>query len=259
MSTQISEFKTLITQMVEVSKEVAKKHYRTGFDIIHKEDQSPVTIADREIEKQLRGIIEKERPEDGFLGEEFGTKESQNGLTWVVDPIDGTKSFIAGRPSFGTLIGLWDGEVPLLGAIYQPITDELWLGVKDQGTTLNGSAIHTNNNSNQDKLRIGSTSPSQFEENTELLKALRNVADFFVWGGDCYLYGMLAFGGLDVVIETGLATYDYAAIPSVVIGAGGQVSDWSGNKITLDSNGDFLCAANQETKETILNIIAQSK
>ena len=177
----------------------------------------------------------------------------------MVDPIDGTKSFVSGRPSFGTLIGLWEGNTPLMGAIYQPITDELWLGIKDEETTLNNEKINTNTNPNLKKLRVGSTAPSQFDKNPELLLALREVADFIVWGGDCYLYGMLAFGGLDVVIESGLATYDYAAIPSVVSGAGGCATDWEGKAMTLSSNGDFLCTANEEVRDIILDIIAKHK
>jgi inositol-phosphate phosphatase/L-galactose 1-phosphate phosphatase/histidinol-phosphatase len=255
MSTNFTEFTSLIHGMTKVSKATARQYYRSNYTIDHKGDDSPVTIADREIERQLREIIETNRPDDGFLGEEHGTKPSQNGLMWVVDPIDGTKSFVAGRPSFGTLIGLWEGDTPLLGAIYQPITDELWLGLKDQKTTLNSENILTNSNPNPEKLRIGSTSPAQFNDNPELLVALRDQADFFVWGGDCYLYGMLAFGGLDVVIESGLATYDYAAIPSVVTGAGGEACDWDGNAMTLESKGDFLCASNIKIKDQILKTI----
>ena len=255
----MQEFKSLTQDMVQAAGETARQYFRTGFDVDHKGDDSPVTIADREIERKLRDIIEAKRPDDGFLGEEHGVKKSQNGLTWVVDPIDGTKSFVTGRPSFGTLIGLWDGDTPLLGAIYQPITDELWLGVKDEKSRLNNSEIMTNQNYEAGKLRIGSTSPRQFDENKDLLLALREQADFFIWGGDCYLYGMLAFGGLDVVIETGLATYDYAAIPSVVTGAGGQACDWSGNAMTLESSGDFLCTSNIKVKEQILDIIQKYK
>ncbi len=251
----MQEFKSLIHELVTNAGKIARQYYRTGFDIDHKGDDSPVTIADREIEQTLRDIIESKRPLDGFLGEEHGTKKSQNGLTWVVDPIDGTKSFVSGRPSFGTLIGLWDGDIPLMGAIYQPITDELWLGVKDEETTLNNSIIKTNKDHKKGRLRIGSTSPQQFNKNPDLLHALREHADFFIWGGDCYLYGMLAFGGLDVVIETGLATYDYAAIPTIVTGAGGEACDWSGRAMTLASSGDFLCTSNIQVKEQIIEII----
>ncbi len=255
----MEEFKKITMEMTQAAGIIARKYYRTGFDIDHKSDLSPVTIADREIEHALRDIIEKARPEDGFLGEEHGTKASKNGLMWVVDPIDGTKSFISGRPSFGTLIGLWEGDTPLMGAIYQPITEELWLGVKNQETTLNTRNIKTNASSDKQKIRIGSTSPSQFKHTPELLSALQEEADFFVWGGDCYLYGMLAFGGLDVVIESGLATYDYAAIPSIVMGANGTASDWNGNAMTLNSEGDFLCCANEKVQAQIIDLIDQHK
>lgn len=252
----MEELIDLTHKMVRTSGEIARTHYRTNFDVDHKSDASPVTIADRTIEQRLREMVEKARPADGFLGEEFGTKDSQNGLIWVVDPIDGTKSFVAGRPSFGTLIALWEGDTPLINAVYQPVTKELWFGIHNQPTTLNGAPVTTNALSRSGAYRIGSTAPSMFHKFPDLLPAMKDTSDFFVWGGDCYLYGMCAFGGLDMVIEHGLATYDYAAIPLIITGAGGYATDWHGNAMTLKSKGDFLCTANEAVRDEMLQLIA---
>ena len=252
----MQEFISLTRQMTEIAGALALQYYRTGFDVDHKSDDSPVTIADREIERQVRDLIERTRPEDGFLGEEHGTKPSQNGLMWVVDPIDGTKSFVAGRPTYGTLIALWEGDAPLLGAIYQPNSQELWLGVQGQKTTLNGREIETKKTTDVNRLRIGTTSPRQFSPHPELLAALQETSDFFIWGGDCYLYGMLAFGGLDVVIETGLKAHDYAALPSIIGGAGGLCSDWRGGALTVTSEDTaVLCTANKQVENHVLDLI----
>ncbi len=255
----MQEFKTLIQNMTSAAQEVIKTYYRTGFDVDHKGDDSPVTIADREVEKRLREIIETNRPDDGFLGEEHGTKPSQNGLMWVVDPIDGTKSFVAGRPSFTTLIALWEGDIPLLGAVYQPITNELWLGTRDDVTTLNGNAVSVSKKSNPHKLRIGSTIPSLLYDQPELLHALRDTSDFFVWSGDGYFCGMMACGGLDVIIEKDMKTYDYAAHPAIITGAGGYVCDWNGKPMTLESEGHILCTSNETIRDHVLEIIDTHK
>ena len=243
--------------MAHEAGEIARRYFRQNPEIETKDDASPVTIADKSIERKLREMIEVARPRDGFLGEEFGTKESDSGLMWVVDPIDGTKSFIAGRPSFGTLIALWDGDMPLLGAIYQPITDELWIGAQEHPTTLNNHRISTRKNPPPKKLRIGSTSPAQFDDKPELLKALRDHADFFIWGGDCYLYGLLAQGGLDVVIETGLSAYDYAPMPAIIHGAGGLTCSFGGRPLTLKNDVSLLAIGDESLKEPLITLIAE--
>src|SRR5262245_37233348 len=121
-----TEFSTLGGLLADKAGEIARQYFRQPFEVISKADESPVTIADRTIEQTLRDILEKKRPDDGIYGEEFGIKPSKNGLTWVIDPIDGTKSFVIGRPTFGTLIALCKDDVPVLGIIDQPISKERW-------------------------------------------------------------------------------------------------------------------------------------
>src|SRR5262245_14477992 len=139
----MKEFVQLANRLADAGGDIIRSHFRQPFEVISKADESPVTVADRNVEARIREIIEKERPEDGIYGEEFGIKESKNGLTWVLDPIDGTKSFVIGRPTFGTLIALCENDVPKLGVIDQAIVKERWVGVSGEQTLFNGKAVKT--------------------------------------------------------------------------------------------------------------------
>lgn len=241
----MQEFEALANRLADEAREIVQQYFRRPFDVEIKGDDSPVTIADREVEKRMREIIEKERPQDGIFGEEFGIKESQSGLTWVLDPIDGTKSFVIGRATFGTLIALCKDGVPVLGVIDQPIMKERWVGVEGKPTTytnahLGGDFINRPVKCapcpSLDKARIGSTTPAMFDE--PVYKKF-NENKFF-WGGDCYQYGLMAMGFVDVILEASLKPYDYCALVPVVKGAGGHISDFSGNALTLESDGTVV-------------------
>jgi len=237
----MQEFIKLASLLAEESGKIAKKYYRAPFDIESKDDASPVTIADKSIEKRLREIIEDQRPDDGIIGEEFGRKDSANGLNWVLDPIDGTKSFVIGRPTFGTLIALWEEDTPLLGIIDQPITQERWLGAKGAETTFNGVPVKTRPCPSLSAACAASTTPDMFKGGFDhVYKAFEEQSKMMAWGADCYAYGLLASGYMDAVVEMRLSTYDYAALVPVVEGAGGQITDWQGNALTLESKGDVI-------------------
>ena len=248
----MQDFIELAMKMADQAGEIIRPYFRQGVDVEHKGDESPVTVADRAVEEHLREIIEAARPEDGIIGEEFGIKESQNGLEWVIDPIDGTKSFIAGRPTFGTLIALCENGVPVLGIIDQPIAEERWLGVKNQPTLFNGKTIKTKKCDDLKKAKLASTDPDQLRGHVE---NLRDASDFFIWGGDCYSYGLLSCGNIDAVIETQLSTYDYAALPPIIEGAGGHMCDWRGNPLTTKSDGRTLAIGDLTLKDPILEIL----
>jgi len=236
----MQEFVQLANRLADESGNIIRQYFRTPLDVERKSDDSPVTIADREVEQALREIIEKERPEDGIFGEEFGVKESQNGLTWVLDPIDGTKSFIIGRPTFGTLIALCESDTPVLGIIDQPILKERWTGIKNEQTTLNGDKIKTTPCSSLDKASIASTTPAMFSDTGPVYEKFETGCKIS-WGADCYAYGLLASGHCDMVIEANLSPYDFVALVPVVEGAGGKICDWDGHPLTLKS-GDKVIA-----------------
>ena len=242
----------LANHLADEAGKIITPYFRSDVTVDSKSDDTPVTIADRSVEERLRRIIEERRPEDGIIGEEFGIKQSKNQYDWVFDPIDGTKSFVIGRPTFGTLIALCENGVPVLGIIDQPIAKERWIGAKGQATTFNGTPVKTRSCTNLKQARLASTSPSQLEKEWE---ALRDASGIFVWGGDCYSYGLLANGGLDAVIETQLGTYDYAALPPIITGAGGWMGDWNGNDLTIDSDGRTLAVGDIALKDRILEIL----
>ena len=248
----MQEFIDIAHYLADEAGAIIRQYYRQPFDVESKQDESPVTIADKNVEQRLRAIVEAKRPEDGIIGEEYGIKDSKNQYTWVFDPIDGTKSFVIGRPTFGTLIALCEDGVPILGVIDQPILKERWIGVKDMPTLFNGKPVTTRKCANLSKARLASTSPNQLEQEwIELCKA----CDFMVWGGDCYSYGLLSMGGLDAVIETQLSTYDYIAMPPIIEGAGGRMCDWDGKALDINSDGRTLAVGDISLKDQILDIL----
>lgn len=239
----MQEFEALAKRLADEAGEIVHQYFRTSLDVEQKGDDSPVTIADRAIEKRMREIIEDERPQDGIFGEEYGEKKSENGLTWVLDPIDGTKSFVIGRPTFGTLIALCEDGAPVLGVIDQAILKERWIG-NNQVTTFNGQAVKCAPCSFLDTARIGSTTPAMFEKTGSVYKNF-NEGRFF-WGGDCYQYGLMASGHVDVIIEAGMQPYDYLALAPIVKGAGGHISAFDGAPLLLSENETVVACGNPE-------------
>ena len=236
---------SLANHLADEAGTVIHRHFRQSFDIESKADESPVTVADRDVEAALRKIIEENRPDDGILGEEYGPKETKNGLTWVLDPIDGTKSFIVGRPTFGTLIALCKDNVPVLGVIDQPIAKERWAG-DGTLTTFNGNIVKTRPCPSLKHAVAGSTSPRQIPD---LWPKLYSDCKAMVWGGDCYSYGLMANGWMDMIVENFLAPYDYAALIPIVTGAGGWMGDWNGHGLNLVSEGRTLAVGDVRLKD----------
>jgi len=241
----------LALDLAQAAAPVAKKYFRQPIPVDDKADASPVTIADREIEQTLRKLLAERRPMDGVIGEEFAATRPDAAHTWVIDPIDGTKSFITGKPSFGTLIALLHEGEAVLGVIAQPITGETWLGAKGHASTLNGAEIRTRTGRALPQAYLYSTAPEMFHPGaeTEAFARLRQQAKGTRYGADCYAYGLLAMGCIDLVCEADLKLYDYAALIPVIEGAGGKVADWSGEAppLTTDAvTGRILAAGSPE-------------
>lgn len=246
--------------LADISGEVIKEYFRQNFDETKKDNQTPVTKADREAEKIIREAIIKKFPDHGIIGEEFGEINPIAKYKWVIDPIDGTISFVIGRPIFGTLIALSFENKPILGIINQPITGERWVGVNG-GTTFNGKKIQTRNGGDLGEAILCSTSPFFFQK--EDLKMLGRIASKtkyqsqggIIYGGDCYLFGLLAMGKIDIVIEKGLSNFDFMALVPVIKGAGGVITDWDGNELNENSNGTVIACANIELHKEVLKLI----
>ena len=231
----------------DVAGAVVRPFFRAGIGTDIKADRSPVTIADRTAEQAMRAVLSERFPDHGILGEEFGLDRPEARLRWVLDPIDGTRAFITGRPTFGTLIALLDGDVPIVGIIDQPVTGERWIGATGRATTfrgpMGGQAGCRPCPSIADA-ELSCTSPEMLEEREPSWRRLAAAVRRNYWGGDCYAYGLLALGQIDIVAECSMHIWDWAPLVPVVEGAGGRVTDWAGNRLTPDSDGSVLAVGN---------------
>jgi inositol-phosphate phosphatase/L-galactose 1-phosphate phosphatase/histidinol-phosphatase len=244
------EYVDLARRLTEVSRPILKRYYRQRLDIIDKADESPVTKADRECEAALREKINAAFPDHGIIGEEFGAERAEAEHVWVLDPLDGTRSFITGRPLFGTLIALTQGGKPILGVIDMPILGDLFLGVAGQPSTLNGAVIKARSCASLGEAYFSTISPMMFRgAHAARFERLCAAAKSTTFGGDCYQYGMVATGFIDLVVERGLGIYDYLALVPVIEGAGGFITDWRGQALTMQSEGAVIAAGDRRILE----------
>ena len=233
----------LANRLADTARTIARSYFRSPIAVEQKADRSPVTAADRAIETEMRRMIRAEFPSHGIQGEEFGA-EAGTEFTWVLDPIDGTKSFISGFPLFGALIALTQGARAVLGVIEAPALGERWVGVEGAVTLGNGAAVHTSGCATIEQARVYSTTTDAFEgERLRRYDAYSRRAVIRRYGGDCYLYGLLASGHCDLVIEAAMKPHDFQALVPVVEGAGGKISDWSGRPLDAHSGDAVLAAA----------------
>lgn len=247
-------------QAADEARRIAMRHFRNGVAIEHKSDNSPVTIADRCIESSLRARIADVFPDHGIYGEEYGPEHLDRRHVWVVDPIDGTKSFVTGHPLFGGLIALLDGGEPCLGQIDIPATGERWCGIAGQSSTWNGTPCRTSGSITLAHARAYTTDPLLFigERRRAAFDTLRASVQMIRFGGDCYNYGLLASGYCDLVLETGLQPYDYLPVVQVIRGAGGVITDWQGKPLDVESSGDVLASATPQLHHAMLERLAAS-
>lgn len=235
---------------------------RHGFNSVHnvrrKYDLSPVTQMDIDIETRVRSMIEEKFPEHGIIGEELGRVRENAEYQWVIDPIDGTKSFIAGYPIFTTLISLLHNGVPILGIINQPILHERWAAISGQATLYNNSPLNILNNSRKlAQATIATTSIEYFStEQADKFAKLRLSAANSILGGDGYAYAMLTKLKLDMVLDVAMKLYDFCALVPIIEGVGGVISDWSGNPLTASSTGDVIASASKNLHSEAIKFLA---
>ena len=228
-------------RLADAAGDVIRPYFRQRIDVIDKGKAAfdPVTAADRGAEEALRALIGRERPDDAILGEEYGHTPGTSGRTWMLDPVDGTRAFITGRHTWGTLIALEEDGKRVLGIIDQPVLRERFIGYDGK------SEIHAEGTIARLKTRscagladaIASTTHpwSYFTPGErEAFEGLADTARMTYFGGDCYAYGLLAMGFIDVIAEAGLKAWDVAALIPVVENAGGIVTDWNGDPVAAD-------------------------
>ena len=255
-SDSLAEFHPFAMSMADKAGQVIAQYFRQPVSIDSKLDETPVTVADRETEKAMREMINERDPSHGIFGEEFGSEKSDAKYVWVLDPIDGTRSFITGTPTFGSLIRLLEDGVPSLGIIDMPARGERWTGGRGNPANLNGENCRVSRCETLRGCRLVCTSPDMFDdEQLTRFKRLLQETAFYRYGGDCYNYGLLASGYLDVVVEADLEPYDFCALVPVVESAGGVISDWHGNSLTMSSAGDVVASASERLHEQTLKVL----
>ena len=229
-------------RLADAAGAVVRKYFRTAVEIDDKADASPVTIADREAEASMRALIAIHHPTHGILGEEHGAERADAELVWVLDPIDGTRAFIAGKPTFVTLVSLVRNGIPILGIIDQPVARERWVGAAGE-TRFNGRLVSTRACPRLDRAILNTTGPNYFSgEDVNAFARLSAAVKDTLYGGDGYAYGLVAGGFIDLVVEAELKPYDFCALVPVVEGAGGVMTDWRGQPLTVNSDGRVVAA-----------------
>ena len=255
-----AEYLECAIEMARRAGEVILPHFRNDPAVENKRSDGgydPVTVADRAAEATIRAIIAERYPQHGIFGEEQGLQPG-NGLTWVVDPIDGTRAFMTGMLHWGVLIALFDGAEPVLGVMHQPFTDEFWLGTNDSAEYRRGiwnRPLSVRAVGGVVDAVMGSTGPQFFATPDEQMafNALREEVRFTRFGGDCYLYAGLCMGQLDLVVEAGLHAYDIQALMPIIRGAGGVVTTWDGGDASM--GGRIIAAGDAQVHRAALTIL----
>ena len=246
-------------ELAEVAARETLPHFRSLNTVENKSDEGydPVTIADRNAELAIREAIINRFPEHGIKGEEFGPHNPHADICWVIDPIDGTRAFIAGLPVWGSLIGLCKSGKPVAGLMSQPFTGEIFF---TDGTTsyfehkAQKRSLRTSGEKNLENAILMSTAPELFGgKELGTFNQLTKSVQMTRYGADCYAYCMLAAGHVDLVVESGLNLYDVAALIPIIENAGGTVTDWNGNPFS--DTGNIVAAATAELHNKALRIL----
>jgi inositol-phosphate phosphatase/L-galactose 1-phosphate phosphatase/histidinol-phosphatase len=240
---------------LHLAADISGKCFRKPISVDIKDDESPVTLADRETEAAIREIITTRFPEHGIYGEEQGMSHGKGG-TWVIDPIDGTKSFLFGSPLFGNLLGYVEGDVVVAGGLGMPALKEIWYADRTGPTLLNDVACRVSQCTTLAMSNLVTSSPDFFtEDEYQKFEAVSQKARYRRFGGDCYNYAQLAGGWVDLVIESSLYPFDYLPLVPIVEQAGGVITDWQGNALNLDSGMQVIAAATVELHKSALEIL----
>ena len=249
--------KTLINfcnETLELSGKIALTYFRDIRDLTIKGDESPVTLADKQIEQVIRREIEKNFPDHNIIGEEFEVVDNSSEYTWYIDPIDGTRSFVAGKSDFGTLIALVKNEKIIGGVIDCPALKERWVSFEKNVTMVNGNIIQCRKIDKLENSVMATTSSHQFGmKKWRAYQSLEESVKVTTTGSDCYNYGLLASGYVDIVAEKLTAPHDYLPLIKIVEGSGGVMTDWDGKRLPLDDKDVYvLASASKELHELAL-------
>ncbi|WP_321392699.1 histidinol-phosphatase [Emcibacter sp.] len=260
---EIKEYVDFLQILGNAAAEITLKSFRAPLEVSNKgrklqSDFDPVTRADRDAEEVIRRLIHEKYPAHNLIGEEHGHdnfSESTDSINWIIDPIDGTRSFIAGIPLWGTLVAVNDGTKPVIGMMDQPYLKERYIG-SPLGSTLNGAPIRCRACPDVSLATLSTTDPVQLFATDEDRKAFERVAkkaNMVRNGYDCYAYMMVASGHMDVVIESGLESYDIQPLIPIIENAGGVVTSWDGSPANL--GGQVVACGDRALHKQVLDIL----
>ncbi|EET46686.1 inositol monophosphatase family protein [Thalassobium sp. R2A62] len=239
-----------------LAAELARTFFRKPVEISFKQDQSPVTFADQSIEKQIRAAILEKHPDHSILGEEFGTEGATQDHLWVIDPIDGTRSFLSGNPLFGFLLSYLEARDPQLGIIGMPALGETYCGVKGAAATCNGAEIHVSSQTNlEEAVLYVNEGEKIYDAHPAVFAKLMRSGQTRRFAYDCYPHALLAAGHVDAVVDYDLKPYDFLALGPVVEGAGGIMTTWAGQKPDLTYEGPIISAATPQLHAQLVDLL----
>ena len=249
----LNEFKIFCKELAKVSSDIIKKYFRTQINVESKVDNSPVTIADKKAEEEMRELITRHFPEHGIIGEEHGESNKGSEYTWILDPIDGTKSFICGAYSFGTLIGLLKNGEPVLGVYNHPILNDFLIGDNSE-TLINGNNTSVRKCGDLSNAILLTTDHLNIEKYQDIVKfnnLIKKVKLYRNWG-DCYGYYLLSTGYADIMVDPIMSSWDLLPLIPIIKGAGGVITDFKGNDAV---NGKSAIAASKQIHDEIISIL----
>lgn len=250
---ELDEYKNFSKKLAEVSAAIIRRHFRTRISVESKDDNSPVTIADKKSEEVMRELILKHYPEHGVIGEEFGKSNEDAEYAWVLDPIDGTKSFICGAYSFGTLIALLKNGKPIIGVYNHPILNDFLIGDNVE-TKINGEKTavrHCNDLSNAILLTTDHLNIEKYQNINRFNYLVKKVKLYRNWG-DCYGYYLLATGYTDIMVDPIMSSWDLLALIPIIKGAGGVITDYNGEDPV---KGNSIVAASADIHSEVISIL----
>ncbi len=254
----MNEYLKAALDITERACTIPRKYFRAEFDVEHKQDKSPVTIADQETEQFIREALQSRFPEHAIFGEEFGRGETSREYEWIIDPIDGTRAFVSGMPLYGMLLALIKNNQPQLGVIRMPELNEVFVGDCQTATLNQIEKLQCSNvTSIDDAITYINEGEKINQVNPQLFTRLSKCGRVMRLGYDCYPHALLAAGKVDVVIDFDLKPYDYFSLIPVIEGAGGVITDWGGQSLVMESKGDVVSAATGELHGQVLELIAE--
>ena len=255
-----TEIAGVLNRLCDLAEQETLPRFRAGTSVSNKQKShyDPVTEADRLAERKIRDEIRQKYPDHGIIGEEFGPENPDAEFCWIIDPIDGTRSFITGLPLWGTLIGLYHRGKPTAGIMHQPFTAERFISTGGESFLVRTGMreeLSTATTQTLSKATLMTTSPFLFgDKEIGVYRKVEKRCRMARYGADCYAYSMLAMGQVDLVIESDLNVYDIAALIPIIEGAGGIVSNWQGG--SASSGGQVLASANKSLHSQALELLA---